>query len=147
MTIRNATHADTPFIVALGKRMIDEIPFHMGELSEERAATIIDTLIDHGFAVVSDKDGEVTGFGLGDVFVPWYTNERMGTDYAIYIAPEHRHGKLAIEIIRRFEEWCWDNGAVTIRPSVGTGSGSAVKLLDHMGYKTVGSSFYKHKES
>lgn len=148
MTVRRATLDDIAQMVALGKKMHSEITLEMGALCEERVAKTMSALTTHGFAAVAEKNNMLVGFAIGDVFTPWYSpmTERMGTDYAIYIVPEHRNGYLAMKMIKLFEAWCWENGAQVIRPGVGTGSEGAVKLLEHLGYKAVGKSFYKSKE-
>jgi GNAT superfamily N-acetyltransferase len=83
---------------------------------------------------------------LGDVLAPYYTTERMGTDFGLYISPEHRTGMTAFRMVKEFEKWCTEMGASTIRPGVSTGSESAVKLYKALGYESVGELFMKKLE-
>jgi GNAT superfamily N-acetyltransferase len=134
---------DVPVIVDLGRRMHEESSYRTMIYSPERVAETARLLIGHGFAVVAENDGEVIGGMMGDVVTPWYTTERMGIDYALYIAPEHRNGLLAFKLVRRFEEWCERNDVRQIRPGVTTGSMSAGKLYQALGYRQVGETFVK----
>lgn len=143
MTIRAATLDDVPVMVELGRRMHEESSYRTMTYSAERVAETAKLLVEHGFALVAEKNGEVIGGMMGDVITPWYTTERMGTDYALYIAPEHRNGLLALKLVKRFEEWCVSMGATRIRPGVSTGSISAGKIYRALGYQPVGECFMK----
>lgn len=143
MTIRKATLDDVQVIVQMGERLHAESSFRTISFSAEKLAETVATLIGHGFAVVAEKDGAVIGGMLGDVVVPWYSTERMGIDYSLYIEPEHRSGLLAIKLVKMFEAWCKNMGAVQIRPGVSTGHMSAGKLYRAMEYQPVGECFMK----
>lgn len=142
--IRKATLEDVPHIVRMGERLHHESSFSSISYCGERVAQIASVLISNGFAVVVEKDGEVIGGMMGDVVVPWYSTERMGIDYSLYIEPEHRNGMLAVKLVKMFEEWCLTMGAVQIRPGVSTGHMSAGKLYRALGYEQVGECFVKN---
>lgn len=141
--IRKATMADLPEIIHLGRRMHEESSYNSMGFASDRVANMSALLIEHGFAMVVEIDGNVVGGMLGDVVTPWYTNERMGNDIALYIAPEHRKGTAAMKLLKKFEEWCLLMGAKHIRPGVSTGSTEAGRLYKARGYKVVGECFLK----
>lgn len=141
--IRNATEKDIPKLVEMGQALHDESTYSHVEYSPERVAETCRLMIANGFLVVAEKAGEVIGVMMGDVYIPWYTNERMGIDYTLYITPEHRNGLIAVKMIKRFEEWCISMGAKQIRPGIGTGNPSAIRLYKALGYKSVGEWFLK----
>jgi len=141
--IRKATLDDVQHIVRMGERLHNESSFSSILYSGERVAKISAVLIEYGFAVVFEKDGAVVGGMLGDVVTPWYSTERMGIDYSLYIEPEHRNGTAAIRMVKMFEDWCISMGAVQIRPGVSTGHKSAGKLYRALGYEQVGECFVK----
>jgi GNAT superfamily N-acetyltransferase len=141
--IRNATPEDIAAVVEMGVMMVDETSYKHVTYSPERVEATCKILIANGFIAVAEKDGEVVGAMLGDVYTPWYTTDRMGIDYCIYIKPEHRSGLMAVRLIKRFEEWCIAMGATQIRPGVGTGNANAGKLYKMLGYKVVGECYLK----
>jgi GNAT superfamily N-acetyltransferase len=141
--IRNATEADIPIMIEIGKNLASSTTYKTVNYSEERIEKTIRTLMDFGFCVVAEKDGEIVGGMMGDVYTPWYSNDRMGIDYTLYIEPEHRNGLLAVKMVKRFEQWCISMGAKQIRPGIGTGDKNAIRLYKALGYKSVGEWFLK----
>lgn len=141
--IRNATEQDIPKLVEMGQALHDETTYKHVEYSPERVAETCRLMIANGFLVVAEKEGEVIGVMMGDVYIPWYTTERMGIDYTLYIMPEHRNGLIAVKLIKRFEQWCIAMGAKQIRPGIGTGDPSVIRLYKALGYKSVGEWFLK----
>lgn len=144
--IRNATLDDIPRIVEMGKNLTLQTTYGFVTYSPERVQATCELLINSGFIVVAQKNGEVVGAMLGDVYTPWYTTDRMGIDYSIYIEPEHRQGMIAVRMIKRFEEWCIGMGAKQIRPGVGTGDKNISRLYHALGYRSVGECFLKDVE-
>lgn len=141
--IRNATLEDIPRIVEMGQQLAAASTYRAVEYAPDRVEATCKLLINSGFLVVAEKEGCVVGAMLGDVYTPWYTNDRMGIDYSLYIEPEHRNGLLAVKMIKRFEEWCIGMGAKQIRPGVGTGDKNVGRLYRALGYQAVGEWFLK----
>lgn len=141
--IREATIDDIPKLVEMGRSLHDETTYKHVEYSPERVAETCRLMISNGFLVVAEKGGQVVGVMMGDVYVPWYTTERMGIDYTLYITPEHRNGLIAVKMIKRFEAWCISMGAKQIRPGIGTGDPNAIRLYKALGYRSVGEWFLK----
>ncbi len=141
--IRDATEADIPVMIEIGKNLASSTTYKSVNYSVERIETTIRTLMAFGFCVVAEKDGEVVGGMMGDVYTPWYSNDRMGIDYTLYIEPEHRNGLLAVKMVKKFEQWCISMGAKQIRPGIGTGDKNAIRLYKALGYKSVGEWFLK----
>jgi len=141
--IRNATVEDIPKLVEFGQQLHDTSTYKHINYAPEKVEATMKTLIAAGFAVVAVKDGEVVGGMAGDVHTPWYSHDRMGFDYSIYIEPQHRNGLIAVKMIKRFEEWCIGMGAKQIRPGIGTGDPSVLRLYKALGYNTVGECLLK----
>lgn len=144
--IRKATEQDIPSLVEMGKALHDESTYKAVVYSPERVAETCKLMISHGFAMVSEKGGEVVGVMMGDVVTPWYSTDRMGFDYTLYIKPEHRNGITVMRLITAFEAWCKSMGAKQIRPGIGTGIVSVAKLYKSLGYRSVGEYFLKDME-
>lgn len=141
--IRQATEQDIPRLIELGQALHDESTYKHVTYSPERVAETCRLMMLNGFIVVAEKEGEVIGVMMGDVYVPWYSTERMGIDYTLYITPKHRSGLIAVKMIKKFEEWCIGMGAKQIRPGIGTGVTGAIRLYKALGYRSVGEWFLK----
>lgn len=141
--IRNATVNDIPKMIEIGKNLANSTTYKSVNYSEERIEATIKILIEHGFCVVAEKNGEVVGSMMGDVYTPWYSNDRMGIDYVLYIEREHRNGLLAVKMIKKFEQWCISMGVKQIRPGIGTGDKNAIRMYKALGYQSVGEWFLK----
>lgn len=141
--IRQATVDDIPRVVEMGRRLNQESSYQHVEYSPERVAETCKVMISAGFFVVAEKEGHVVGAMMGDVYTPWYSTDKLGLDYTFYVEPEHRNGLMAVKMVKMFEEWCIGMGAKQIRPGVGTGNPSAVRLYNALGYKQVGAWFLK----
>lgn len=141
--IRNATLEDIPRIVEMGERLFSDSNYKHMVYSQERVASTCHLLINSGFIVVAEKNAVVIGAMLGDVYTPWYTNDRMGTDYVLYIEPEHRNGLIALKMIKKFEQWCIGMNAKQIRPGISCGDKGARRLYEAAGYEVSGQQFVK----
>ena len=142
--IRFATAEDIPRIVEMGQRLHDETSYSHVTYSPERVAKTAETMIDAGFCIVAEKDGNVVGAMMGDVYTPWYTTDKLGLDYTFYVEPEHRNGLMAAKMVKMFETWCISMGATQIRPGVGTGDHGIERLYMALGYQPMGHWFLKN---
>lgn len=141
--IRNAIPEDIPKLVEMGQRLHDESTYKHVTYSPERVAETCTLMMQRGFIVVAEKDNQVIGVMMGDVYTPWYSTDSMGIDYTLYIYPEYRHGITAMRMIKRFEDWCIGMGAKQIRPGIGTGDLSVARLYKTLGYTSAGEWFLK----
>lgn len=141
--IRNAVESDIPNLVEMGQKLHDESTYKHVTYSPERVAVTCRLMMNSGFLVVAEKDNEVIGVMMGDIYTPWYSTDSMGIDYSLYIYPEHRSGITAMRMIKKFEQWCIGRGVKQIRPGIGTGDLSVSRLYKALGYKSVGEWFLK----
>jgi len=141
--IRNAIESDIPKLVEMGKKFNADTTYKHVVYSPERVAETCKLMMASGFIVVAEKEGEVVGVMMGDVYTPWYTTDSMGIDLCLYIYPEHRNGITAMRMIKKFEQWCVGMGATQIRPGIGTGDLSVARLYKALGYQSVGEWFLK----
>ncbi|MDP3164367.1 MAG: GNAT family N-acetyltransferase [Hydrogenophaga sp.] len=142
MNLRPATPDDIPGMLELGRRMIAEGSYSTFEYSPDRVAAFLVPLISHGFAWVGEADGGLMAVMLGDVVTPWFSQERMGVEYVLYLDQQHRSGMAAARLIGRWAQWCKDRGAVQLRPGVTTGNESANRLYERMGFERAGAVFF-----
>ena len=139
--IRHATANDMGRLLEIGHLMIAESAFSTFNLDEKKLENHIAALISHGFALVHESDGSIRGVMLGDIVSPWFSSDRMGIEYVIYLQPEYRSGLVAARMINKWVNWCIDGGAVQIRPGVSTGNESVSRLYERLGFVKTGATF------
>lgn len=141
--IRLGTADDIPRVIEMAEQLKDISSYQHITISATRITECCKAMIQAGFFVVAEIDGKVVGGMMGDVYTPWYSEDKLGVDYSIFVEPEHRNGLLAVKMLKRFEEWCIKMGAKQIRPGIGTGDMSSSRLYQALGYKPVGNWFLK----
>ena len=77
----------------------------------------------------------------------WYTGDDIvAQDKTWFVLPEYRtKTRAAIVLVKAFEKWAKDNGAMSICPGSMTGGDIDVvcKLYERLGYKAIGYNFKK----
>lgn len=107
---------------------------------------VLDRIKDDGSDVFTAWSGkQLVGGLIGMTFCYPYSNTLVAGDYIWYVVPEHRGGMVGVRLMRMFENWARDVGAVNIC----TGATSGIKskrgaaLLEKLGYSPVGTSMQK----
>jgi GNAT superfamily N-acetyltransferase len=136
--IRKAIQTDIPSLLKLADLLVKETSYSHIEPSKKRIKTTIETMINNGFAMVAEVDGEVIGVMLGDVYTPWYSEDKLGIDYTLFVMPKHRNGLIAFKLITAFKKWAVSMGAKQIRCGIGTGVKNVGRLYERLGFKNVG---------
>ncbi len=140
--IRNAQIADLPRIANMIKRLLPQtpyasLPFDLTLFGQTFGQCISSAL---GFAVVSEKDGELDGIMLAAAQPLWFTRGRQATDFVTYA---ERSG-VGYFMIKRFLDWAWtvpNVVEVTLAQSSGIDIERTIKLYERAGLKRVGSIF------
>lgn len=147
MTIRHATPADARTIADLGAAMHATSSFADMDYSAETVERFVHGLIESDqFAVVAEQDGKVFGLMLGAVTESWFGGSKVANDFALYVTPEHRGSSAAVRMVQQFVGWALSRGAKQIRPGVSTGSATAVRMYERMGFECVGACFVLRAE-
>jgi len=107
---------------------------------------VSDRIDDDGSLVLGAWSGaDLVGCVIGLTFVPPYSERVVAGDYIWYVRPEYRGGMVGVRLLRMFEDWAVDAGAVQIL----TGATSGIKsergaaLLERLGFVPTGTSMYK----
>ncbi|WP_284459611.1 GNAT family N-acetyltransferase [Cupriavidus campinensis] len=123
MSIRTATMADVPRIVALGEQMHAEsarwarIPFN-----PERAARGMSDLITGGGVVfLYEREGEPVGGIAGALEPHWACDADIAREVAFFIDREHRGGMAASRLICALVTWGRLKGAAWLHAGTSTG--------------------------
>lgn len=110
-TIRPATDADVPALLALGQRFLAWSPY-AGMFSEQAMAQAIADAVATGFSRVAVVDGVVVGALLGRIDGAWLDpSVIVACERAWWVEPEHRGGTAAVRMLVEFKSWAKDNGA------------------------------------
>ena len=141
--IRKAEEADIPRLSDMAQTMMQESSFTRLSFSPEKFEERCKAIISNGFCMVAVKGGEIIGAMLGDCYEAWYSMDRIGFDYALYIDKAHRNGLIAAKLVRRFESWCEDMNVKQIRLGTSTGNNEASRLYQALGYAVTGELFLK----
>lgn len=124
MSVREATLDDLPYIINLAGQMHAESRYRRTTFLPARLGHVAAGLIasPDGFAVVAEKDGEIIGTMLAQVMrEPWFAAEPVAYEYGVYVTPEHRGNHAAARMVRMFDTWAQERGAVLIDLGISTG--------------------------
>ena len=123
-TPRDATTADLPRLVELGRAMHAESPrfsklrFSAPKLAEQLCGLIISP---DGFLQVVERDGAIVGGLAGAISEHWCSPDKVAFDMALFINPDRRGGMAAAKLVDAFKTWAAENGAVHITLGISTG--------------------------
>jgi GNAT superfamily N-acetyltransferase len=144
MTMRHATQADIPAMVALGEQMHAESPYYRGLAwdGEKVAATIANLLaIPHGFArVVEGEGGQIVGGMLAMAVPHWCSQDLVACDLALFVAQNRRGGLAASRLLGEYRAWAADLGCKLVQFGVMTGVQveQTVALCERLGWEKQG---------
>lgn len=140
-SIRPATAADIDMLLAESKEMCLESPrFKDIEFDDEKATKGALEIIESGGYFIAEDNGNFVGMVCGSVKPLWYSQELMGYDLFVYVAYGYR-GSLALWLlVRRFEDWCWSQGAKTIDLGIisEVAPEKTIKAYAKLGYELTG---------
>lgn len=144
--IRDAVEADIPALVIMGHAFHKEsqryrsLIFAADKVAAMIRGSITGTLttLPVGGALVAEKDGTIVGFMGGFVAEPWFSREKLAIDYAFYVAPDHRGGRVGAMLIQAFERWARDQGVIECSPAVSSGitADRTIGLYERLGYES-----------
>lgn len=122
--IRDAIPADVPQLIALGRLMAIESPrYSRLTYSPEKLDRLFRSLIESpdGYLVLAEQRGEIVGVMAGVVTDHWMAEERIATDFGVFVRADSRRGGDAACMVRGFVEWAIAAGAAEIDFGISTG--------------------------
>jgi L-amino acid N-acyltransferase YncA len=141
MFLRQARLKDLDAILPMGEHMVKTSTYKNYTFSHEKTRALFEAVITHGFFMVAEDNGKVVGGMAGDVVSPFFSEDKMGIEFAIFLKPEYRNGFIAPQLVGHWLEWCKEQGAIEARPGITTGDKSATTLYQALGFETVGAMF------
>lgn len=152
--IRDAVEDDIPALLAMARDLHAESPRYARlSFSVAKVEALIRSLLSStlasapiGGVFVAEKAGKIVGMLGAYVHAPYFSEDKIASDYTLYIVPEQRRrGRAAIGLVRAMEKWAWDNGAVDIVPGTSTmiDAESTAHFYEKLGYAKYGYTFIK----
>lgn len=131
----------------------ESLPYSRLSFSASKVETLIRNALSStlasapvGGVFVAEKAGKLVGMMGGFIYSPFFSEDRIASDYTFYVVPEQRRrGRAAVGLIRAFEQWAFDSGAVEITPGTSTliGAESTANFYKKLGYENRGYLFGK----
>jgi len=146
--IREPRGADIATVMALSLDMKEESPvFRDSSYVADKHFAWLRGLQENEnqFFVVDEVDGEIAGFFVGGISSYFFNYEQFAEDYTVYVSPKFRSTGVAVRLIKAFERWAEERGAIRtyLGTNVGIRSERFVKFLKALGYGGEGAILYK----
>lgn len=146
--IRCADQTDLTELVRLGRLMHAESNYAPLVFSEVVYRHFLQAVIDHdnGCVLVAERNHGLIGVYIGVVANAFFSTDKVANDVLLYVEPHFRGGMTAMRLIKAFEQWAVEQGAVQIRPGISVGGeiDVAARLYRAAGFETAGYAFLKN---
>lgn len=145
--LRMAVLSDLPQLLGLAHVMHTESRYRDRPLSESRVADLIASLINSpdGVVLVADDGGRIVGGVVGVVADDWFAVCRVAYEYAVFLDPGARGGRLALRIVQAFQREAKARGASRVEMGITTGvhPERTARLYEHCGFEFLGPVYSK----
>lgn len=142
MSIRQAVESDAEHLCEIAAAMHAESRYSVLPYAPEKIKDLIVRLLGwaDGFIYVSCKDGQVVGFLAGYVTEHFASHAKIAGEYGLFISQGHRGGTDAARLIKKYQSWADERGAVLISAGITTGvnTESTSQLYKALGGRQVG---------
>lgn len=150
-TIRNATAADLPEMIEMGRALHDESPRYRDmAFKPDKLRRLFDALqgtllTKPGCALVAVKDGHIIGMTVGIIAERWFSDDLFLSEQTMYVKPEHRRGLAFHRLVKALEGWALDQGVKDMALGVSTEihPEKTVQMYERLGYQLAGYSMVK----
>jgi ribosomal protein S18 acetylase RimI-like enzyme len=131
VSVRRATEADLPVVQELWLAFEREVPApeHV-DVDHEQEFGEIREIVAGGLGFVSEHDGGLVGFALGRK-----SGTRVGFLSDVYVAPEHRRGGIAAELVAAVAGALVERGAEYLELEVQATNSDARSVYQHWGFR------------
>ena len=128
--------------LALARAMHEESEFRNLPFDDDKVARL--AWNPDVFAVLWRDDngtGQYTGAMLGFAGPHYFCDAIVARDLALFVHPDRRGGVAAIRMVREFESWAVERGAVEgyLGSSTGVAPERTRLFYEHLGYRCIGS--------
>lgn len=145
LVFRPANVVDIPEIIGFAAAIHAESAITLPPLNPEAAAEYCLRLIDSegGFVYVADDGEKIVGFIWAHTDRPWYGDQLTVIEDILFVAPEYRGSRCAIQLIGGLLAWAKSINAERVISGVSTGNMAAARLYRAFGFMDAGVNFYR----
>jgi GNAT superfamily N-acetyltransferase len=139
--IRPATAEDFNTLLELGRAMHAESWYRYLPFDDVKLHGVFEKLITDGYLRIHvAPNGSIDGGMAGYIGEFWFCTEKIASDYALFVRPNHRGSFTAVRLIQDFIEWAKERGAqeVSLAQSTGVMVEQTSRLYLGMGFAYVG---------
>ncbi len=121
--IRDAVEADIPTLLGLGAMMHQESIYAAYHYDRSKVEDLMRAMIfsRYGLLFVSQENGVIQGGFMGSINPHWFGSDLVASDFALFLAPEHRNGRTGLRLVKHYIEQAKAKGASQIMLSNSTG--------------------------
>jgi GNAT superfamily N-acetyltransferase len=141
--IRRATLADVPAIVELAAAMHAESPHHQAmNLNAAKVAHALSLMLARpltALLLVIDTGGVIDGGAIAHIESPWFSDDLIAQEVAMYVTPAKRGGLGAARLVAHMDAWARAMGARLLLAGCTTGitAERTIALYEHLGFARV----------
>jgi GNAT superfamily N-acetyltransferase len=142
--IRPATAEDFNTLLELGRAMHAESWYRYLPFDDVKLHGVFERLLTDGYLKLHvASNGSIDGGMAGYIGEFWFCREKIATDYALFVRPNHRGSISAVRLIQDFVEWAKEKGAqeVSLSQTTGVRVQESSHLYLGMGFVYVGGNF------
>jgi GNAT superfamily N-acetyltransferase len=150
MPIRFATLSDVPVLVEGAGRMHASTRFRGQPYDAHKVSNAFADLIEqrksrYGFFIAENPEGQIVGALIGSIEQQILSTVCTANVMHLDVRPEARMGGYAVRLLRAFETWSTNRGAVEI--ALGVNGGAEMRRLGQfarrMGFRAIGENYVK----
>lgn len=142
--IRKATQDDVFDILILAKEFSKEAPKSHKWDKDKTEQFILSALQNTNMVIfVIDVDGEVEGALVGLLSELYMSHTIQATELAWFVSKDYRGKPASIKLVKAFEKWSKDKGAVQVGMGDIAGISTLDKLYKRLGYEIAESVYLK----
>lgn len=86
------------------------------------------------YYLVAELDDEPVGFFLGAIYSPMFSEDIIAAEMFWWVDPDYRGKKVAVQMLKSFEDWANKAGASQVNVSDLQGVKNLDKLYERLGY-------------
>lgn len=121
--VRRATAADGPALVALGRAMAAESPrYCRTNFDEAKCLQTFHALLEApvGIVLVAEDHTGLVGMMAGFALENFFGRAINASELVLYVTPALRGSRVALRLVKAFEQWAGEMGAETVEVGVST---------------------------
>lgn len=110
-TIRKATEGDKLDFAFLAKKFLKESKYPFKLNLDKLLESYSQAIVHEDFVILLlEKDSEIVGMLVGGISTPLFSDQRVATELAWYVDPDHRNSKDSVKLLKEYEEWALESG-------------------------------------